>query len=314
MNHLCNLLGIQYPIIQGGMGNISNAQLTSAVSEAGGLGTIGAGTMTPEELEEIIIETKKRTNKPFAVNVAITVTPYLEDIINLILKHKIPVVSLSAGDPTPFIPRFHEAGSKVITVVAAVRHALKAERAKSDAVVVEGFEAAGINSNYETTTLTLVPQIVNHVKIPVIAAGGIGDGRGLAAMFMLGASGVQIGTRLIATQDAPFSEIYKKRILEATDTDTVIVGRKVNRVRRVLKTPYAKKLLDYEKEDFTLEKFNELTSEKYHKIGALEGRLEDGFINGGQISGLINDLPTVKELFERMIKEANEAVAKWQPL
>lgn len=314
MNNLCKILGIKYPIIQGGMGNISNAQLTSAVSEAGGLGTIGAGTMTPDELEEIIVETKKRTEKPFAVNIAITVTPYLEEMVSLLLKHKVPVVSLSAGDPSPFVAKFHEAGMKVITVVGAVKHALKAEAANADAVVVEGYEAAGINSNYETTTLTLVPQVVNAVKIPVIAAGGIGDGRALAAMLMLGASGVQIGTRFIATKDAPFSDEYKQRILEATDTDTVIVGRKVNRVRRVLKTPYAKKLLDYEKGDYTLEKFSELTSEKYHKIGAIEGKLDEGFINGGQISGLIRDIPTVKELIERMVKEANDVARNWQPL
>lgn len=314
MNNLCNILGIKYPIIQGGMGNISNAQLTSAVSEAGGLGTIGAGTMTPDELEEIIVETKKRTNKPFAVNIAITVTPYLEEIVSLLLKHEVPVVSLSAGDPSPFVDKFHNAGMKVITVVGAVRHALKAEAAKADAVVVEGYEAAGINSNFETTTLTLVPQVVNAVKIPVIAAGGIGDGRALAAVMMLGASGVQIGTRFIATKDAPFSDEYKQRIIEATDTDTVIVGRKVNRVRRVLKTPYAKKLLDYENDDYTLEKFSELTSEKYHKIGAIEGKLNDGFINGGQISGLIEDIPTVKELIERMVKEANDAASNWRPL
>lgn len=314
MKHLCQILGIKYPIIQGGMGNISNAKLTSAVSEAGGLGTIGAGTMTPDELEKIIIETKERTNRQFSVNIAITVTPYLEDIVSVVLKHKVPVVSLSAGDPTPFIERFHKENAKVIVVAGAVRHAKKAEAANADAVVVEGYEAAGINSNYELTTLTLVPQVVRAVNIPVIAAGGIANGRALAAMFMLGASGVQIGTRLIATKEAPFSENYKQRIIEATDTDTVIVGRKVNRVRRVLKTPYAGMLLNKEKGDFTLEEFNELTSEKYHKIGAIEGNLEKGFINGGQISGLIDDIPSVQELFERMIQEANEAVKSWQPL
>lgn len=307
MNKLCQVFGIKYPIFQGGMGNISNAQLTSAVSEAGGLGTIGAGTMTPIELDQIILQTTDMTDKPFAVNIAINVTPYLEEVVSLIIRRQVPVVSLSAGDPTPFIDKFHNAGIKVVTVVGAVKHAQKAEAAGSDAIVAEGYEAAGINSNFESTTLTLIPQIVDKVKVPVVAAGGIGDGRGLAAVLALGASGVQIGTRFIATQEAPFSIEYKSRILSATDVDTVIIGRSVNRVRRVLKTPYAKKLLEFEGSNYTLAKFSELTSEKYHRIGAVEGNLTEGFINGGQISGLINDIPTVKQLLERMIVEANTA-------
>ncbi|HHY72370.1 MAG TPA: nitronate monooxygenase [Bacillus bacterium] len=309
MSILCSVLGIKYPVFQGGMGNISNARLTSAVSEAGGLGTIGAGTMTPEELEQIILQTKDITDKPFAVNIAIGVSPYVEELIQLVIKHHVPVVSLSAGDPSPYVGRLHDRGIKVVTVVGSVHHAEKAERAGTDVIVAEGYEAAGINSNYESTTLTLIPQIVDKVKVPVVAAGGIADGRGLAAMLMLGASGVQIGTRFITTKEAPFSDAYKNRIVAATDVDTVIVGRSVNRVRRVLKTPYAKKLLDFEQdEDYTLEKFSELTSEKYHKIGAVDGNLEEGFINGGQISGLINDIPTVKEFIERMIEEANQAM------
>lgn len=305
MNILCEVLGIKYPVLQGGMGNISNAVLTSAVSEAGGLGTIGAGTMTPTELEQIIIETKERTNKPFAVNIAISVSPYVEEIVGLLIKHDVPVVSLSAGDPTTLVEHFHNAGIKIITVVGSVRHALKAEAAGTDIIVAEGYEAAGINSNYESTTLTLIPQIVDKVKVPVVAAGGIADGRGLAAILALGASGVQIGTRFIVTKEAPFSQEYKNKILTATDTDTVIVGRTVNRVRRVLKTPYSKKLLEFEgSPDYTIEKFSEFTSEKFHKIGAVDGNLEEGFINGGQISGIIYDIPTVKELLERMIAEA----------
>jgi len=308
MNILCEVLGIRYPIFQGGMGNISNAVLTSAVSEAGGLGTIGAGTMAPGELEQIILQTKELTDKPFSVNIAIGVSPYVDELVQLLIKHSVPVVSLSAGDPTLFVERFHQAGIKVITVVGSVRHAQKAEAAGTDVIVAEGYEAAGINSNYESTTLTLILQIVDKVTVPVVAAGGIGDGRGLAAMLVLGASGVQIGTRFIATKEAPFSENYKNRILSATDNDTVIVGRPVKRVRRVLKTPYAKKLLEFEESNqYTLEEFNNMTSETYHKIGAVEGNLDAGFINGGQIAGLINDIPTVKELVDRMIKEAKKA-------
>jgi enoyl-[acyl-carrier protein] reductase II len=305
LNILTSILNIKYPIIQGGMGNISNAILTAAVSEAGGLGTIGAGTMVPQKVEEIIVETKRHTEKPFAVNVAISVSPYVTEILSLVIKHKVPVVSLSAGNPAPFIPKLHENGLKVITVAASVRQAIKAEAAGADIIVAEGYEAAGINSSLETTTLVLIPQIVNKVSVPVAAAGGIGDGKGLAAMLALGASGVQMGTRFIATKEAPFHPEYKMKIIEATDHETVIIGRSVGRIRRVLSTGYAQKLLNYEKEGISLEKFNTLTSEDYHKIGALEGNGEEGFMNSGQISGLIADLPTVKELLDKMMGDAN---------
>jgi len=307
MNKLCNLLNIQFPIIQGGMGNISNAPLTSAVSEAGGLGTIGAGTMTSEEVETIILDVKKRTKKPFAVNIALTVSPYTKEIVQLLVKHNVPVVSLSAGNPAPLIPFFHEHGIKVITVVGSVKHALKAESAGTDIIVGEGFEAAGINAPFETTTLTLIPQLVQAVRIPVVAAGGIGDGKGLAAMLSLGASGVQMGTRFIATKDAPFADQYKRKVLDADDISTMIIGRSVGRVRRVLKAPYTDQLLQAEKDGMTPEEFNEKTSETYHKIGALEGNEEKGFMNSGQIAGLIKDLPTVEELIQNMMKEAEKA-------
>lgn len=308
MNDLCRTLHIKYPIIQGGMGNISNAPLTAAVSEAGGLGTIGVGTMEPDEVEEIIIETKQRTEKPFAVNIPLNVTPYRKEIIPLLAKHQVPVVSLSAGNPAPFIPYFHEHGIKVITVVASKRQAYKAEQAGADIIVAEGYEAAGINSNLETTTLALIPQIVNTVNVPVVAAGGIGDGRGIASMLMLGASGVQMGTRFIATQEAPFHDSYKKEIIRADDTKTVIVGRSVGRVRRVMKTPYAEKLLSDEEKGISEEEFQSLTTEDFHRLGALKGNLEEGFINGGQISGLIENIPTVQELLDGMMQEARTQV------
>ncbi|UOE57538.1 nitronate monooxygenase [Bacillus sp. CMF12] len=305
MNILTDILNIKYPIIQGGMGNISNAILTAAVSEAGGLGTIGAGTMSPMEVEKIIEETKSLTNKPFAVNVALSVSPYVKEILSLVIKHKIPAVSLSAGNPAPFIPKLHEKGVKVITVAASVRQALKAEAAGADIIAAEGYEAAGINSSLETTTLVLIPQITGEVSVPVVAAGGIGDGKGLAAMLALGASGVQMGTRFIATKEAPFHPQYKKKIIEASDHETLILGRSVGRIRRVLSTGYANKLLDYEKQGISLDEFNKLTSEDYHKIGAINGNGDEGFMNSGQIAGLIDDLPSVKELLETMIEDAN---------
>ncbi|MDM5225744.1 nitronate monooxygenase [Cytobacillus sp. NJ13] len=305
MNILTDILNIKYPIIQGGMGNISNAILTAAVSEAGGLGTIGAGTMPPMEVEKIIEETKSLTKKPFAVNVALSVSPYVKEILSLVIKHNIPAVSLSAGNPAPFIPKLHEKGVKVITVAASVRQALKAEAAGADIIAAEGYEAAGINSSLETTTLVLIPQITGEVSVPVVAAGGIGDGRGLAAMLALGASGVQMGTRFIATKEAPFHQQYKKKIIEASDHETLILGRSVGRIRRVLSTGYANKLLDYEKQGISLDEFNKLTSEDFHKIGAINGNGDEGFMNSGQIAGLIDDLPSVKELLDTMIEDAN---------
>lgn len=310
MKDICEMLQVDYPIIQGGMGNISNAQLTAAVSEAGGLGTIGCGTMTPEEVEKIIQETKKRTNKRFAVNIAISVSPFTKELIDLVIKYQVPIVSLSAGNPAPYIPILQEHGVKVLALVASVKHAQKAEAAGADILVAEGVEAAGINSNLELTTFTLIPQIVKHVQIPVLAAGGIGDGKGLAAALMLGASGVQLGTRLIATKDAPFHDVYKQNLVKASDTETTIIGRSVGRVRRVLKTPYAAKLEQFEQEGMTLEQYAEMTTEKEHIKGAIEGDMENGFINSGQIAGIIDHIPTVKELLESMMKEAKDQINK----
>ncbi|RUL51767.1 MULTISPECIES: nitronate monooxygenase family protein [Lysinibacillus] len=309
MKHLCSLLDIQYPIIQGGMGNISNASITSAVSNAGGLGTIGSGVMSPQEVETLIIETKGKTSKPFAINIPINVNPYSKELVDLAITHKVPVVSLSAGNPAPFIKKLHEAGIKVIVVVAAVKHAQKAEEAGADVLVAEGFEAAGINSNLELTTMTLIPQITKAVSIPVVAAGGIGDGRGLAAALLLGASGVQMGTRFIATKEMPVHSYYKERLLNASDQETMVLGRSVNQVRRVLRDTYAQKVLAYEKEGITLDQYNEKTSEPYHIKGAIDGNGEEGYMNSGQIAGLIDHLPTVEELINSMMKEMREQLA-----
>lgn len=305
MNRVTKLLNIPYPIIQGGMGNISNSKLAAAVSEAGGLGTIGCGTMSVEQVERIILQTKDLTNKPFALNIAINVSPHVEQLIELAIKHDIPVISLSAGNPAPFIPVLHEQGKVVLAIVASVKHALKAEEAGADIVVAEGYEAAGINSPYELTTFTLVPQVAQKVKIPVVAAGGVGDGNGLAAALMLGAEGVQIGTRFIATKEAPFHNSYKEQLLEASGTDAVIIGRSLGRIRRVLNTTYVQEIVEQEKNGVSLQDFGKLTSEKHHVLGAIKGDLRQGFLNSGQVAGLIHDIPSVKELVEDMIKTAN---------
>ncbi|WP_010097783.1 NAD(P)H-dependent flavin oxidoreductase [Ornithinibacillus scapharcae] len=309
MNRVTNLLNIKYPIIQGGMGNISNAKLAAAVSEAGGLGTIGCGTMTPEEVEVIIRELKTITDKPFALNIAITVTPYVESLLELSIAYDIPIVSLSAGNPAPYIPKLHEYGKIVMAIVASEKHAIKAEAAGADIIVAEGYEAAGINSALELTTFTLIPQIVRSVRKPVVAAGGIGDGKGLAAALMLGAEGVQIGTRFIATQEAPFHERYKEQLIQASGTDAIIIGRSLGRIRRVLQTSYVMELLDKEKHGVSAQEFNRITSEKHHVLGAIKGDLENGFLNGGQVTGLIQDIPFVSELLEDMMKTARQQVS-----
>ncbi|KXH81888.1 nitronate monooxygenase family protein [Sporosarcina sp. HYO08] len=308
MLRVCELLQIKYPIVQGGMGNISNAQLTAAVSEAGGLGTIGCGTMTPKEVEHIILQTKEQTTKNFAVNIAIGVSPYTDELIDVVIQQNIPVVSLSAGNPAPFIPKLHKHGIKVMVLVASVKHAQKAEAAGADLLVAEGFEAAGINSHLELTTFTLIPQIVESVQVPVLAAGGIGDGKGLAAAFMLGASGVQMGTRLIATREAPFHRSYKQRLVEAEDTSTVIIGRSIGRTRRVLTNPYAKRIVEQEKAGITLEQYMDWTTEDQHIKGAIQGDMENGFINSGLIAGLIDEIPSVEELLAGMVEEAGERI------
>ncbi|OZM58183.1 2-nitropropane dioxygenase [Lottiidibacillus patelloidae] len=309
MNKLIETLKIKYPIIQGGMGNISNAPLTAAVSEAGGLGTIGAGTMTPKEVEEIVLETKKRTSNPFALNIPINVTPHVKELVEIAIKHEVKVVSLSAGNPSPIIPSLHDHGIKVIVVVGAVKQAKKAEQAGADVIVAEGYEAAGINSTFETTTLTLIPQIVDAVDVPVVAAGGIGDGRGLAAVLALGAQGVQMGTRFIATQEAPFHKQYKNRVVDAHDSSTIIVGRKYGRIRRVMNTDYAQKLLECEQKGVTLEEFANMTSEEQHKIGALLGDEQRGFMNSGQISGMISSVPSVAQLLQTMMDDARTVLS-----
>ncbi|MGD6875928.1 NAD(P)H-dependent flavin oxidoreductase [Bacillus infantis] len=308
MNRLTEILQIKYPIIQGGMGNISSSRLAAAVSNAGGLGTVGVGTMLPDEIEAKLLALMNLTSRPFAVNIPITVSPFAEEAMELAEKYGAAAVSLSAGNPAPYISRLKSKGIKTIAVTASVRQAEKAEAAGADIISAEGYEAAGINSRLETTTLSLIPQICSRVNIPVAAAGGISDGRGMASVFMLGASAVQIGTRLIAVKEAPFHENYKKALLDASDASTVIVGRSTGQIRRILHTEYADFLLQKETENPS--EYSFFTNEDYHKKGALEGDRVRGFMNAGQTAGLIADIPAVADLFKRMMEEAEEAIEK----
>lgn len=291
------------------MGNISSGHLAAAVSNAGGLGTIGAGTLSLGAIEAQLDALQSATSLPYCVNLPVSVHPEIKSVVKKVIERKVPAVSLSAGNPAPFIPLFKEAGIKVICVTATVKQAQKAEQAGADIIVCEGYEAAGINALNESTTLTLVPQIVEAVKVPVVAAGGIGDGKGLAAAFALGASGVQLGTRLIATKESPYHKNYKQALLNATDEATVIVGRPYKRIRRLLITGGAADLQKIESGAETSEAlFLEKTDERYHVLGAVEGDLERGFVNAGQIAGLIKDVPSVKTLFESMMREAKLAL------
>ncbi|MBM7643855.1 enoyl-[acyl-carrier protein] reductase II [Scopulibacillus daqui] len=308
-NQITKLLGIKYPIFQGGMGNISDGRLAAAVSNAGGLGTIGAGTMPVKLFSERLEQMVAGTNLPCCVNIPLSVHPEVKDIIKTVIESKVPVVSLSAGNPQPYIPIFHDHGMKVICVTASVHQAKKAEAAGADIIVCEGYEAAGLNSHLETTTMTLVPQIADAVNIPVAAAGGIADGRGLAAALSLGAQGVQMGTRFIATKEAPYHRIYKEKILEANDEATTIVGRKFQRIRRIMKGDYADKLLNIEQENNTAE-YLKMTNEDRHILGAVKGNLDKGYINSGQIAGLIKDMPSVEELILNMVADAKRILSE----
>lgn len=310
LNRVCQIFKIEVPIILGGMGNISSPELVAAVSNAGGLGTLGAGTMHPEKVRQLINEIKEKTGRPFSLNIPIRVSPFSQELAQMVVEEKVPVVTLSAGDPTSFLSFFRSYNVKTIVVTASVKQAKKAEVAGADAVVGEGFEAAGLNSPLEITTFSLIPQLADAVKIPVIAAGGIADGRGLAAAFMLGAEGVQMGTRFIVAKEAPFSRKYKEAIVNAGDDATIVIGRTVGRIRRVLKGPYTEELYRLEKEKMTLEEYEKYTKEDAHWAGAMEGNIEKGFVNSGQAAGIIKEESTVKEIIEQMIQEAKDALHK----
>ncbi|UOQ92442.1 nitronate monooxygenase [Halobacillus shinanisalinarum] len=307
MNDLTKKLGVNLPFIQGGMGNISHASLAIAVSEAGGLGTIGVGTLNPDIVEQMILDIRRKTSKPFAVNIPLTVQPYVKEILSLIINHQVPVVSLSAGNPVPYIEPLKAENVVVMCVVANDKQAKKAEAAGADIIIAEGYEAAGINSLEELTTFTLIPKVTSSVNIPVAAAGGIGDGRGVLAAMTLGAQGVQLGTRLIATQDAQVHPAYKEALCAAGSDGTMIVGRHYKQIRRILKTPYGEHLLASEKEQLPLNTYLEKTDETHHIRGAIEGKLNEGHVNAGQISTIIEDIPTVRDLFTRLIREAQQA-------
>jgi thiazole biosynthesis protein thiG len=301
---ITKLLGIKYPVFQGAMAQIARHQLASAVSNAGGLGIIASGGMSPEQLREEIVNCKKYTDKPFAVNLMLMMHN-INEIIDVIIDEGIEIVTTGAGTPRKYMPKLKEAGIKVIPVIPSVKAAKKMEELGCDAVVVEGMEAGGHVG--ESTTMALLPQVTSAVNIPVIAAGGIADGRGVAAAYCLGASGVQMGTVFLATEECPVSENYKNAIIEAVDTSTTLTGTKFGAPVRGIKNELTKRYHELEEKSSTLMELEELTLGSLRKA-AYEGDVENGSIMSGQIAGLVNEIRPVKDVIEGIFEEAQKVL------
>jgi len=306
-NSITQLFNIKYPIVQGGMVWVSGHKLASAVSNAGGLGLIGAGSMYPEVLREHIHKCKNATNKPFGVNVPM-LYPDIEKIMEIIIEEGVKIVFTSAGNPKTWTAFLKEKGITVVHVVSSVKFALKAEAAGVDAVVCEGFEAGGHNGREETTTFTLIPMVKEQVKIPVIAAGGIGSGRGMLAAMVLGANGVQVGSRFAATKESSAHNNFKQTIVNVKEGDTELTLKELTPVRLV-KNNFYNQIQELYKQNPTLEQIKELLGRARAKKGMFEGDLENGELEIGQVAGLIHEIKYAKEVIDEMMLEF-EAVKK----
>ncbi len=299
---ITDLLGIEYPILQGGMAWIAESTLASAVSNAGGLGIIAGGSAPIDYLRDQIRKTKSMTDKPFGVNIML-MSPNAEELAKLVIEEKVPVVTTGAGNPGKYMEAWKAAGIKVIPVVPSVALAKRMERAGADAVVAEGTESGGhIGQN---TTMCLVPQVVDAVEIPVIAAGGIADGRGVAAAFMLGAEGVQVGTRFLACTECQIHENYKNAVIAAKDTDNAITGFYSGSPCRCIKSKYTKKLQDMEKKAAPPEDFEALTVGSLRKA-VVDGNTDEGSMLCGLIAGMINDVKPAAEIVKEMMGQAEK--------
>ena len=311
-NRVTELFNIQYPIVQGGMIWVSGWKLASAVSNAGGLGLIGSGSMYPHVLREHIQKCKKATNKPFGVNVPM-LYPQIEEIINIIVEEGVKIVFTSAGNPKTWTPFLKEKGITVVHVVSSVKFAQKAEAAGVDAVVCEGFEAGGHNGREETTTFTLIPMVKENVNIPVIAAGGIGNGRGMLAAMALGAEGVQIGSRFAATIESSAHEKFKQVIVDVKDGDTHLTLKELAPVRLV-KNHFYQQVQELYKQHPTAEQLKELLGRARAKKGMFEGDLDHGELEIGQVAGLIHEVKPAKQVVEEIVKEFEEVKISLQNL
>jgi enoyl-[acyl-carrier protein] reductase II len=302
---ICNLLNIKYPIFQGGMAQISDACLAAAVSEAGGLGVIAAGNNTPEELKTELDKIRLLTDKPFGVNVMLLNT-YSKEISNLLAEEKVPIIITGAGNPGVYMKMWKEAGIKVIPVVPSVAYAKHLEKIGADALICEGTESGGHVG--EITTMCLTPQIVDAVSIPVIAAGGIADGRGIVAALSLGAQGVQVGTRFLAAKECNVHQRYKDRVIKANDTDTAVTGRVTGHPVRVLKNKLVSQFKELEKKNASVEEYENLGRRRLY-MAAVEGDVDYGSVMSGQIAGLVNREQTCKEIITEMFHEAESIIS-----
>jgi len=302
---VCSLLGIKYPIIQGGMTWMANAELAAAVSEAGGLGTISPNAgMRVEDNVELNLRSQIRmarelTSKPFAVNIVVLI-PEIAALVDVLINEGVPVVTTSAGNPRLYTNRLKEAGIKVLHVVSSVRQAQVAEDSGVDAVIAEGFEAGGHNGFDELTTMVLVPQVADAVDIPVIAAGGIADGRGLAAAFALGAEGVQMGTRFIATAECNAHPAFKRRVVESTDVGTAITGRALSPTR-TLRNRFAAKVAELDRHGTTADELLAFIGMGRSRMGQLEGNVEDGELYCGEVSGMIREIAPAGVIIKEIV-------------
>lgn len=299
-----NLLEIEYPIIQGGMAWVAEHHLAAAVSEAGGFGLIGAANAPADWVREQIRKTKELTDHPFGVNVML-MSPYADEVARVIAEEGVKAVTTGAGNPEKYMELWKERNIKVIPVVASVALAKRMERCGADAVVAEGCESGGHIG--ESTTMTLVPQVVDAVDIPVIAAGGIGDGRGIAAAFMLGAKGVQMGTRFVVTKECQVHPAYKERIIRAKDIDTRVTGRSTGHPIRALRNDMTKAYLQKEQEGASTEELELLASGALRRA-VQEGDIHNGSLMSGQIAGLIKEEVSCKQLIDTLVSQTKEAL------
>ena len=305
---ITELFGIEYPVIQGGMVWISGWRLAAAVSNAGGFGLLGAGSMHPETLLEHIQKMKAATTKPWGVNIPL-MYPEIDRLIEMIINEGVKIVFTSAGSPKKYTQRFHDAGIKVAHVVSSSKFARKCEEAGVDAIVAEGFEAGGHNGREETTTLTLIPQVRRATTLPLIAAGGIASGEAVLASMVLGAEGVQIGTLFALTQESSASEAYKQRCISLEEGDTMLTLKAISPTR-MIKNDLYKRLFDAQAQGASVEELRAILRQAASKRGIFEGDIDNGELEIGQIASAIKDIPPVSEVMERLKKEYQEALLK----
>ncbi len=302
---ICKILDIEYPILQGGMAWVATAELAAAVSNAGGLGIIGAGNAPGSYVRDEIRKVKKLTDKPFGVNIML-LSPFVDEVIDIVYEEKVPVITTGAGNPGKYIARFKNIGTKVIPVVPAVALAKKMEQEGVDAVIAEGTESGGHVG--ELTTMALVPQVIDAVKIPVIAAGGIADGRGLVSVLALGAQGVQMGTIFVCASECTAHENYKKAIIKAGDRGTVVTGKATGHPVRILKNKLAREFEKLEKASAAVEEYEKLGVGRL-RAAVVEGDADYGSVMAGQIAGLVKEIKPAKDIIEDIMNEANEVIS-----